>query len=845
MGTTYYVSATDGNNNNPGNQADKPLRTIQAAINKAQAGDTITVRAGTYPERLHIQKPGTADAPITVTAQQGEQAIIDGSNLIIADDSALVVIQQSQDVTFRDITIRNAGGRGLLVNKSSRIAVRGVTIEFCYAGGLHGTQCDGLLIEQCRIHNCARRFLAHGPERLNVALLTRHSTNVIIQNNQVYENSDEGIVISVGSKKVAVNKNICYDNRNGQIGVTSAVNVAIDSNLCYHTGRREFLTLEEQRGPGITKHDLWRYETGGLWHTRDIQVTNNIVVGCGVGFRAGRRRGKLSRVQVMHNTIVNSTQQAFDIGLRAPSTKSYIENNLVVTNNGSELVHTLGGNGIVWRHNLWSSFPGEKVYNPSSDVIDPDNGLANGNGPVSPGQLTAEAFKLTSNSQAINRGIRHNGAVIKDYWGQERDQQPDIGASEYPNGSGDQPDTDPDLPPEGTRITDGLVALYEFRDGHGAEVQDVSGIGTPLNLRILDEARVSWSDQGLTLKEPVLITSERPATKIIDACRQSNEITLEAWLQPANTTQDGPARIISLSNSKTQRNVTLGQGMHGNLPADLYMVRLRTTQTSTNGLPAVVSPAGSATSSLTHVVYTRQINGRATLYINGQDRGVLDIGGDLTNWDSQMPLLLGDELSEDRPWLGLFNLVAVYSRALATAEVLHNYEANLLGNVSLLADFSILPGDDYGIIPHTVEFDSSESFAVGGITSYFWEFGDGQISSRQNPAYIYQTPGVFSVSLTITDANGATEKVTKEQLITVIETPVAPLPPDYARFILIDIQNSSVLAFGIQYPDLRCALSWNEEPYHMVTYGEVEDIIRIFTLDNTVELVWVDVLEEI
>lgn len=73
MGTTYYVSAAKGNNNNPGNQPDKPLRTIQAAINKAQAGDRVAISGGTYAERLHIQKPGAIDAPIVIAAQEGNQ----------------------------------------------------------------------------------------------------------------------------------------------------------------------------------------------------------------------------------------------------------------------------------------------------------------------------------------------------------------------------------------------------------------------------------------------------------------------------------------------------------------------------------------------------------------------------------------------------------------------------------------------------------------------------------------------------------------------------------------------------------------------------------------------------
>lgn len=845
MGTTYYVSAANGNNNHPGTQADKPLRTIQAAINKAQAGDTITVRAGTYTERLHIQKPGTAQAPIVIAAQAGEQPIIDGTNLNIADDSALVIIQQSQDVTLRGFTVRNAGGRGVLISRSSRITIQNNTIASCFAGGLQAITCDTLLVEQCRIYDCARRFLAYGPSQLNVALLVKQAQDVTIRDNHVYENSGEGILISVGSKSVMVSKNTCYDNRNGQIGVKSAVDVTIDSNLCYHTGRPEFLTLSDRRGPGITKRDLTRYQTRGQWHTRNVHITNNIVVGCGEGFSADRRGGKLSRVHVAHNTFLNSAELAINLGRNGTGYRSFIENNLVASSNGGEMAPTHAVEGVVWRHNLWSSFPGEAVYNPASDLVDSDVGLVNIDTPVAPGALTAEPYKLTGASIAINRGIRHNGNVQRDYWGTPRDQIPDIGANEHPgSGGGDEPVDDPELPPAGTRITNGLAALYDFKEGQGREVRDVSGSGEALNLRIMDDSRVSWVNMGLQLNEPVLISSERPATKIIDACRAGNEITLEVWVRPANVTQDGPARLVGISGSKTQRNVTLGQGMHGNRPADLFMARLRTTTTSANGLPAVVTPPGTATTGLTHVVYVRGADNRAVLYVNGQERGVLAVGGDFSNWDTQMPLLLGDEISEDRPWLGLYNLCAVYSRALSPVEVLHNYEAGFVGETPLMAEFSILPGDEYGIAPHVVEFDAADSTSTAGIASYFWEFGDGQTSTRSNPTNTYTNPGVYTVSLTVTDNNGLTDKVTKEALITVVGSPVAPLPADYARFVLINLADSQIKAFGIQYPDYRCALMWNDEPFHMLVYADVDDVRRVFTTGDTVELVWVDSLEE-
>lgn len=843
MATTYHVSASNGNNNNAGTDAGQPLRTIQAAINKAQAGDTITVRGGTYAERLYIQKPGTTDAPIVLGAAEGEQPVIDGETLAIPEDAALVVVQQSQDISLVGLTLRNAGGRGLLISKSSRVTVRNCAVETCYAGGLQASQCDTLLIEKCVVRDCGRRFLAHGPSRRNVALLVASSKDVTIQENRVFENSDEGVGVMTGCERVTVRKNTCYDNRNGQIGVVSSVEVTVEGNLCYHTGRSAFLTLRGQRGPGIRKRDTRQYRDGGRYHTRDLNIRNNIVIGCGVGFETERDGGPMNGLVLAHNTIVNSTEAGIHIGLREMSRRSFVENNLIASANGGGMARVVSGQGIVWRHNLWTAFPGEVVYNPASDVVEAESGLVNIAAPLAPGEVTADPYKLVGVAAAINRGIRRGDGELYDFWGTPRDGQPDLGANEYPGGASDPPEGNPSLPPAGARVSNGLQALYDFKEGQGRAVRDVSGVGEALNLRIKDESRVVWSNRGLEVKQNTIISSESPARKLIRACRESNEITIEAWIVPLSVHQDGPARIVSISGSKTERNMTLGQGLYGNRPMNLYMARLRTTQTSANGLPAVVTPSGSATRSLTHVVYTRRPNGLATLYVNGQDRGVLNVGGALSNWDERMPLLLANELSEDRPWLGLFRLVAIYSRALTAAEVLHNYEVGL-EQAPVSAAFVIAPGDARGVAPHTVEFDSSESAAAAGIASYFWEFGNGETSTQASPAHTYTTPGVYTVSLTVTDTQGRTDKVTKANFITVVGSPVAPLPADYARFILIQVRDSTVVAFGVQYPDLRCALMWNQDPYHMMVYSEVEDVRQAHASDEGVELIWVDPLEE-
>jgi hypothetical protein len=47
----------------------------------------------------------------------------------------------------------------------------------------------------------------------------------------------------------------------------------------------------------------------------------------------------------------------------------------------------------------------------------------------------------------------------------------------------------------------------------------------------------------------------------------------------------------------------------------------------------------------------------------------------LTNWDAGYRLSLANEVTENRPWLGEFHLVAVYDWALSAVEVSENYNA--------------------------------------------------------------------------------------------------------------------------------------------------------------------------
>ncbi|WP_434928173.1 S8 family serine peptidase [Shewanella sp. HL-SH2] len=65
-------------------------------------------------------------------------------------------------------------------------------------------------------------------------------------------------------------------------------------------------------------------------------------------------------------------------------------------------------------------------------------------------------------------------------------------------------------------------------------------------------------------------------------------------------------------------------------------------------------------------------------------------------------------------------------------------------------------GFEYVIDGLNVSFTDTSSDANNDITTYSWDFGDGSISADANPVYSYAAAGVYTVSLTVTDAEGNT-----------------------------------------------------------------------------------------
>jgi hypothetical protein len=232
----------------------------------------------------------------------------------------------------------------------------------------------------------------------------------------------------------------------------------------------------------------------------------------------------------------------------------------------------------------------------------------------------------------------------------------------------------------GARVQDDLIALYTFDTAVADEIADVSGFGTPLDLAVVGEGDYEVTTEGWLLNGDTLISSKEPAKKIFDEVSNTNAFSIEAWIRPASTDQIGPARIVSMSESPSAYNVSLGQGGSS---GDQYAVRVRTATTDDDP-PSIVTVESVVETEWTHLVFTRAANETVTLYVDGQAEVLTENGntpntpGALDNWDSTYTLNLGDEVQSNpgsRSWYGEYALVAIYRRDLDAGEVTQNFLA--------------------------------------------------------------------------------------------------------------------------------------------------------------------------
>ncbi len=263
----------------------------------------------------------------------------------------------------------------------------------------------------------------------------------------------------------------------------------------------------------------------------------------------------------------------------------------------------------------------------------------------------------------------------------------------------------------GSRFEDNVIAKYEFKSGSGLTAFDTSGVPPDMHLSL--SGGVDWvGGWGIDITNGKAQALTGDSVKLYNLITASGEYTIEAWVAPANVSQDNSARIVSYSAGTTQRNFTLGQSLYD------YDFLHRSTTTDLDGMPMLQTADADEDlqATLQHVVATYDpVNGRR-IYVNGVFTDDVDpvAGGSLVDWDNSYAFVLGNEVSNDRPWAGTIRFVAIHNRALTQPQITQNF------NVGVGEKFFLL----FNVGAHSGNPDDYVMFEVSQFDSYSYLFND-------------------------------------------------------------------------------------------------------------------------
>lgn len=257
------------------------------------------------------------------------------------------------------------------------------------------------------------------------------------------------------------------------------------------------------------------------------------------------------------------------------------------------------------------------------------------------------------------------------------------------------------------RYDTGIIARWDFKEQSGNVAYDTSGVTPAMDLAL--EGPTLMSAYGIDVAEGRAIATAATSRKLYDRLADqqtgSQAYTIEAWISNLNTTQEGPARIITYSSGTGSRNFMLGQVQYQ------YIIRNRaySQESNGNGGPDMETydVDQDAQATLQHVVVTYdQLSGRR-IFVDGTWTEDVDpiAPGRLWNWATNHRFVLGNEVSNDRQWLGQVRFVAIYDRSLTPAQIRTNYEAGIGKRITLSFDVSQWTGGNSRIEFSVTELD--------------------------------------------------------------------------------------------------------------------------------------------
>jgi len=291
-----YVSP-DGNDATANGSIDRPYKSINTALSKAQSGATIILRSGTYREMQNVR----VNLPnITIKSRKDEWAIIDlttynpgnqeHSGVHFRPDASGCKLQSVEVIGgFYAVCMETTWDWG--PSYPTRYGASNIIIEDCK---LHDSRndvvkvkpnCKNITIRYNEIYNSGREHVSHADfetgQRNAEGIDNVNGDGMHVHNNYIHDICSNGIYAKGGATDALIENNLIKNTYGGGIMVgfdTSPEFFSTAVNPKYYENIR-----------GVVRNNLiidTGWEGIGLYASKDAQVYNNTIVNA-VGYGRG------------------------------------------------------------------------------------------------------------------------------------------------------------------------------------------------------------------------------------------------------------------------------------------------------------------------------------------------------------------------------------------------------------------------------------------------------------------------------------------------------------------------------------------------------------------------------
>jgi cytochrome c peroxidase len=147
----------------------RPGESIQEAVDKAGRNGIVRIYPGTYHENVLVIHHGVT---IEGVIRDGKRPVLDGRNLLPDAISGL-----GNDFTVANLEIRNYQGNGVVVHKARNVVYRNLILHNTGLYGVYPIECDGVLVEDCKVSGTR-----------DAGIYVGQSRNIVVRRNEAFQN---------------------------------------------------------------------------------------------------------------------------------------------------------------------------------------------------------------------------------------------------------------------------------------------------------------------------------------------------------------------------------------------------------------------------------------------------------------------------------------------------------------------------------------------------------------------------------------------------------------------------------------------------------------------------------